>query len=279
MADFNDRIEGFKNRVNNGEYTSFNEIVRPTFRQAYAGIFKKNFELATEKLKKGEILSLSSGLVGSTCWVGPGQTLIDNPAAEINPLLKDTKVAADSEKSDYAKKLAEALKESKVTSVELPAAYESNGITIWRTTQEDRDTIMAALPSTVKNFSIRYGAGGFTNKDLQNLTDLMNRSPGMEVHLCFSTYGNPKVGPFDDKTYEAFVKAAEKSNGIYLEHPGHSNNPLFCESRGWGFSKKRQEMLEKSVGAKAMEIFGGFAFDKNYAAKKAQKENSNGYNK
>lgn len=277
MSIGNDRIEKFKQFVNEGKYTPFNEIVRPSFRKAYAGIFKKNFELAVEKLKKGEKLSLSVGLVGSTCWVGPGQTLIDNPAAVVNPLLKGTKVAIDSEKSDYAQKLAKALKESRITSVELPATYEINGITIWQTTQEDRDAIMAALPSTVKEFSICYGEGGFTNKDLQNLTDLMNRAHGMEVHLCFSTDGNPKVGPFDDKTYEAFTKAAEKSNGIYLEHPGHSNNPLFMGK--YGFLPKRQEMLEESAGAKAIKTFSGFAFDKNYEAKRVQRENINGYNK
>ena len=234
-------IESFRASVCRGRYTTLEKPIDQLFRKGYAEIFKKNLGFAATKLQEGEMNVLDTKLVRSTYWI------------------------ADS-KSNYATDLAEVLKKSKITSVEFPADHETDEITFWKTSQAERDAIMASLPSTVKNFSIGHGEGGFTNKDLQNLTDLMNRTPGIEIHLCFSTYGHPKIGPFDDQTYEAFVKAAEKSDGVYLFHPGYKNNPLFVRDEGQ-FSEERETLLEQSLGTKSIKTCCGSIFDKNYAAK------------
>lgn len=261
--------------VEKGEYVKFDAVISPETREEYADFFRKNFDFAVAGLKSGKIRSLNVWFVVATCWVGPGKNMVDNPAAAINPLLKAfnrTKVAADSAESDYAEKLAKAIKDSKVVSVEFPNDFLHNGVNVWKTTQKDRNMIMAALPSTVRKFSNDgYGAfGGFTNTDLQNLTDLMNRVSGIEVRLKFSTYGNPQFGPFDDKTYANFIKAAENSDGIYLDHPGFEYNPLFKQNGK--FSEERQSMLERAVGAKAVETkLGGLVFDKNYLLKSQQR--------
>lgn len=261
-------MEPFIKGVASGEYTVFGTIIRSDTRQEYADTFKQNFNFAVKKLKEGKILALDKKLIQSTCWVGPGKDMIDNPAAAINPMLKGTKISRDSAESDYAEKLTNAIKESKITSAVVSSKYQSNGVDIWNTTQEERDVIMSALPSSIKYFS--YGDfGDFTNKDLQNLVKLMNRIPNIEVHLDFTTYGNPNIGPFDDKTYNDFVKAAKNSNGIYLDHAGYMHNPLFV--RNGKFSEERLLRLEKAVGAKAIETtLEHCVLDKNYLSKKSQ---------
>lgn len=258
----------FRNEVNKGEYTPFYSCISPDSRQMYADLFRKNFDLAVKKLKSGEISSLNEELVRSTCWVGPNENLIDNPYVRTNPLLAGTKVATGSAKSDYAEKLAKAIKDSKITSVEFPAFFATNGVAVWKTTQEERDIIMSALPPTVKKFSNHYW-GEFTNKDLQNLTDLMNRVPGIEIHLDLTPalypYLGGQFGPFDDKTYADFVNAAKKSDGVYITYATY-NRPL-TDCSLFNDSKKRVLMLEKALGAKAVETTFGFLFDKNYKTK------------
>ena len=258
----------FKDRVNKGEYTPFYSFISPESRQMYAEVFRKNFDLAVEKLKSGEISSLNRELVNSTCWVGPNENLIDNPYVRTNPLLAGTKVATGSAKSDYAEKLANAIKDSKITSVEFPGFFTTNGVAVWKTTQEERDIIMSALPSTVKKFSNDYW-GGFTNKDLQNITNLMNKVPGIEIHLdltpAFYPYLGGEIGPFDDKTYADFVNAAKKSDGVYIKFVTY-NRPL-TDCPLFNYSKKRVSMLEKALGTKAVETTFGFLFDKNYKTK------------
>ncbi len=253
-----------KNAVNKGEYTPFHSVISPDTRQTYAELFRKNFDFAVNKLKNGEIRSLNLEFIESTCWVGPGDDLIDNSATMVNPLLAGTKVAKSSAKSDYAEKLANAIKDSKITSVELSTDFATNGVAIWKTTQKERDTIMSALPTTVKRFS---NGLGFTNKDLQDLTDLMNRVPGIEVHLNLIqpyAYSKVEIGPFDDKTFADFVSAVKKSDGVYINCL--SDCPLFDSS------EKRKLMLEQSIGAKAVETNTGLVFDKNYAFKQKRQE-------
>ena len=252
--------------VSKGKYTIFDSVIRADTRCKYADLFRKNFDFAAKELKSGGILSLNLELVTSTCWVGPNENLINNPAAAVNPLLVGTKVATGSAKSDYAKKLADAIKDSKITYVELPADFLDNGVRVWKTTQEERDIIMAALPPTVTKFSNRW-FGDFTNKDLQNLTDLMNRTPGIEVHVELSTYGNPNIGPFDDETYLGFVNAAKTSDGIYIDYSGFEKNPLFKQDGI--FSERRLFLLEQATGAIKQKIgMSGYeCFDKNYLFK------------
>lgn len=252
----------FKDRVNKGEYTPFYSFISPESRQMYAEVFRKNFDLAVKKLKSGEIRSLNKELVDSTCWVGPNENLIDNPYTRTNPLLAGTKVATGSAKSDYAEKLAAAIKDSKITSVKFPAFFATNGVAVWKTTQEERDAIISALPTTVKKFSAGSW-GGFSNKDLQNITNLMNRVPGIEIHLdlmpAIYPYLGGEIGPFDDKTYADFVNAARQSDGVYIKCL--TDCPLFDSS------EKRKSMLEKALRTKGVEMIDGFLFDKNYKAK------------
>ena len=233
-------LKGFADSINRGELAYLYDGIRPAYRREHADLFRKNFDLMVEKLVKGKIDKFSQWEVNATCWVGPGKNLVDNPAADVNPLLRETKVAVDSEKSDYADKLAAALKRSQITKVELPATYSRNGVTTWATSQEDRNKIMAALPSTVKEFSLGLGYGGFTEKDLQNLTNLMERNPGMKVELYFSDFGNPRIGPFDDKTFENFVKATQKSDYLTFRYHGRGReNPLFVRSDGDTLYRKK----------------------------------------
>ena len=259
-------MSDLKTGVSKGNYTIFDHVIRADTRCKYADLFRKNFDFAAKELKSGRILSLDLELIGSTCWVGPSEDSIDNPAAAVNPLLEGTEVAAGSAKSDYAEKLANAIKDSKITYVELPADFLANGVRVWKTTQEERDIIMAALPPTVTKFSNRW-FGDFTNKDLQNLTDLMNRIPGIEVHVEVSTYGNPKVGPFDDETYLGFVNAAKSSDGIYIDYSGFEKNPLFKQDGI--FLERRLLLLEQATGAIRQKIgMSGYeCFDKNYLLK------------
>ena len=233
-------LKNFTDSVNRGEFAYLFDIIPSSYRRENADIFRKNFDLMVEELLGGEIKYFREPEVNATCWVGPGKRLVDNPAADVNPLLRGTKVAVDSEKSDYADKLAAALKRSQITKVELPAIYSRNAVTTWATSQEDRDKIMAALPSSVKEFSLGLGYGGFTDKDLQNLTNLMERNPGMKVELYFSNFGNPQIGPFDDKTFENFAKAAQKSDCLIFRYHGRGReNPLFVRSDGDTLYRKK----------------------------------------
>ena len=261
--------------VKSGKYTVFAEVIRSDDRQNYADFFKQNFIFAVRELKEGKILALDTKLIQSTCWVGPGKDMIDNPAAAINPMLKGTKISRNSAESDYAEKLTSAIKESKITSAEVSSKYQSNGVDIWNTTQKERDDMMSALPLSVRYFS--YGDfGDFTNKDLQNLVELMNRIPNIEVHLGFSTYGNPRIGPFDDKTYNDFVNAAKKSNGIYLDDAGYMHNPLFVQDGI--FLEERLLRLEQAVGAKAIKTtLESCVIDRNYFLKKTQLQRGKTY--
>lgn len=182
-------VADLKRAARDGVYVRISAPLSPENREKYADLFKKNFE-NWAKLSRTQKMTLGRYDYNSICYAGPNDKIEVNRygiegSGYYNPLLKGELVAAGSEKSDFAERLAEVLKEGNLSYVELGNRFECNGVMICTFDDKEVEKMKDALPNS------------FSMKDIDRY----------DKKICFLNFKDFDFGKTDKEKFEAFDKA------------------------------------------------------------------------